>query len=367
MRKLIVKTLLLQGTLLHILSRNESAFSLLLPSFTLPRQKQTIFVNTIFTSSRTFHWNHQQHCQKKGNYHHQQQHHHRYNNIVSNKHWHSTNNSNNNNNNKYLHTMSLHTKRVVPSSLVSPMEKYSKYIRSIPVPAFLAVTTVVLPVWAVTVLPITVLYQVGKRLLQLPVSGNNHTNNDSKNINTLPPLDSGYVVDISTVLPREKRKYDIVVLGATGFTGRLAVLHLAKTYGIPSSNNKKDDPPSTSSERECVNWAIAGRNETKLRHVLEGLANELQMPSLITNVDIIIVDTSIPCTMPKLVENTRCVATTAGPYTLYGNTVVEFCVKYGTHYVDITGEVEWIQIMIDQWNDLAKQTGSIIVPFCGHE
>jgi short subunit dehydrogenase-like uncharacterized protein len=67
-----------------------------------------------------------------------------------------------------------------------------------------------------------------------------------------------------------------------------------------------------------------------------------------------------------LVQNTRVVATTAGPYTLYGNSVVEFCAKFGTHYVDITGEVDWVKAMICQWQSTAQQTGAKLIPFCGH-
>jgi short subunit dehydrogenase-like uncharacterized protein len=75
----------------------------------------------------------------------------------------------------------------------------------------------------------------------------------------------------------------------------------------------------------------------------------------------------VPSTLPKLVANTRVVATTAGPYTLYGSSVVEFAAKHGTHYVDITGEVDWVKAMLCQWHDTAQKTGAKIISFCGHE
>lgn len=204
--------------------------------------------------------------------------------------------------------------------------------------AFLA-TLVVIPIWATTLLPFTICWQIGKMvlkpLLKKPEAGQ---------------LDSGYKVSASDIVPREDRKYDVVVLGATGFTGGLAVRHLAKTYGV---NN-------------TVKWAIAGRTESKLKKVLKDLADELGIQDL-TNVDIIVVDTMNPSTLPKLVAQTRVVATTAGPYTLYGNHVVEFCAKFGTHYADITGELDWVRNMYLHWQDTAKQTGARLISFCGHD
>jgi hypothetical protein len=163
-------------------------------------------------------------------------------------------------------------------------------------------------------------------------------------------LDSGHVVGPSTIVPRSERQYDIVVLGATGFTGYLAARHLAKTYGVNQS----------------VKWAIAGRSATKLEQVKSALALELNQPEIATSLETIVVDTSIPATLPKLVSVTRVVASTAGPYSLYGNSVVEFCAKFGTHYVDITGEVLWVQAMLCQWQTTAQASGAILVPFCGH-
>jgi short subunit dehydrogenase-like uncharacterized protein len=169
-------------------------------------------------------------------------------------------------------------------------------------------------------------------------------------------LDSGYLVDESLIIPRAKRQYDIVILGATGFTGYLAARHIAKTYG-----NK-------------IKWAIAGRSAEKLQKVIQRLSQEVEQqhstgtdtkPAL--KIDTIICDTSVPSTLPNLVANTRVVATTAGPYSLYGTSVVEFCAKFGTHYVDITGEVDWVKAMICEFQGTAQKTGAKIIPFCGHE
>jgi short subunit dehydrogenase-like uncharacterized protein len=214
--------------------------------------------------------------------------------------------------------------------------------RNVPVPsaaAFVA-TLLAIPIFAITILPLTLLYQVAKAIVA-----------PFRPEKELPKLDSGYVVDASQIIPREQRKYDIVILGATGFTGRLAARHLAQQYGC---NGTK------------VRWAIAGRSQSKLNQVKEDLAKELGIEGM-KQIDSIIVDTSVASTMPALVEQTRVVASTAGPYTLYGSPVVEFCAKFGTHYVDITGEVDWVKAMAHQWNSVARKTGAKLVPFCGHD
>merc|ERR1719502_2519657 len=112
--------------------------------------------------------------------------------------------------------------------------------------------------------------------------------------------------------PLADRKYDVVLLGATGFTGGLAAKYLAKTYG------------------SSVKWAIAGRSAAKLEKVKAELNADYA--------DIIICDTSKPETLLKLVADTRTVATTAGPFDRYGSPVVHMCAAHGTGYCDITGE-----------------------------
>lgn len=235
------------------------------------------------------------------------------------------------------------------SSLESPLAKHGKRLPQASTSAFLF-TAACVPVWALTVLPLSVVYQVGSALVR-PIVGLGQSKKDAT-MTSAAKLDSGYVVDPSTVVPRSERQYDIVVLGATGFTGYLAARHLAKTYGGPKNASS-------------VKWAIAGRSQSKLEKVKSDLAKELNMDDLLS-LDTIVVDTSIAATLPKLVGQTRVVATTAGPYTLYGCSVVEFCAKFGTHYVDITGEVPWVKAMICQWQETAQSTGAVMIPFCGH-
>jgi hypothetical protein len=115
-------------------------------------------------------------------------------------------------------------------------------------------TAAFIPIWATTILPLSVIYQTGAAALR-PLANVVSPNNEAP-----PKLDSGYVVD--SITPRSERKYDVVVLGATGFTGYLAVRHLAKTYGV----------------NKTVKWAIAGRSEAKLEKVKRDLASARTQP-----------------------------------------------------------------------------------------
>jgi hypothetical protein len=146
--------------------------------------------------------------------------------------------------------------------------------------------------------------------------------------------------------PKLSRKYDLVVFGATGFTGKMAALYLAKQYG------------------SSVRWAIAGRR----RGALEAVRAEIAAahPSL-KDLPIVIADSSDPKSLEDMVITTRVVITTAGPFDKYGSDLVKFCALNGTHYCDITGETDWVRKMIDKYDSAARGTGARIVNFCGHD
>lgn len=205
--------------------------------------------------------------------------------------------------------------------LPSPIERDQRYIKEVSKFQFYSFLLIILPIWFCTVLPLSIIFQLFRLIIQAIVG---------KPTSHLPPIDSGIQVKLQDIIPLEKRKYDIVILGATGFTGRLAARHLAQRYSGNGSGGK-DDKKGT-----IVKWAIAGRNQKKMDFVKQELQKELNLSNECMNkIDTILVDTLDPTTMPALVQNTRVVATTAGPYQQYGNSVVEFCVKYGTHYVDM--------------------------------
>ena len=138
-----------------------------------------------------------------------------------------------------------------------------------------------------------------------------------------------------------ERPFDVVIYGATGFTGRQAAQYFAAH--APKS----------------LRWAIAGRSEAKLRDILSGLARP--------EVGSIVADSASPESVFAMCAKTRVVLTTAGPFALYGTPVVEGCVRARTHYVDITGETFWVHEMIERFHAQAVIDGTKIVPFCGYD
>ena len=227
--------------------------------------------------------------------------------------------------------------------------------------AFVA-SVVSVPIWATVLLPFTLVsctinflyHNLGKLLLSDAIT----TKNDTKEEEILTTTQNYWEEEIivTNMIPRDERKYDLVLFGATGFVGKLAVSYLAKEYGL--NNNHTE-----------VKWAIAGRSESKIKATLTAISQELggNVNDILKNVDVIIADTSDRSTLKRLVENTRSMASTVGPFQKYGSPLVEFCAKYGTHYADITGEVPWNKEMMRLYEHSAQQTGAKIVSFCGHD
>ena len=143
----------------------------------------------------------------------------------------------------------------------------------------------------------------------------------------------------------EGREFDIVVLGATGFTGALVAEYLCKRYAVG----------------DRLRWAAAGRNERKLAALRESLGSGA------ASLPIIVADTLDASAMRQLAERTRVVLTTVGPYARYGSEVVAACAASGTHYCDLAGEVQWIRRMIDAHHDTARGSGARIVHCCGFD
>ena len=142
------------------------------------------------------------------------------------------------------------------------------------------------------------------------------------------------------------RDFDVIVWGATGFTGRLVAEYLALTYGVG---------------RE-LRWAIAGRSADKLA-LIASMARESQAEELPQ----LLADINDPDSIDQLVQKTRVICTTVGPYALYGSVMVEACVKHGTHCCDLTGETPWMRKMIDQHQTAAESSGAKIVHTCGFD
>ena len=138
-------------------------------------------------------------------------------------------------------------------------------------------------------------------------------------------------------------QYDVVVLGATGFTGRLVAEYLMYQYGV----------------RGELKWAMAGRSEEKLISVKDLIGA--------SNVPHIVADSKDIKSLSALVKQTKVVCTTVGPYAKYGSELVELCVKHGVDYCDLSGEVQWMRKMIDHHHEAAKASGARIVHSCGFD
>ena len=140
------------------------------------------------------------------------------------------------------------------------------------------------------------------------------------------------------------KAFDLVVHGATGFTGRLVVEYLLQRYPAGSG----------------LRWAMGGRNADKLAAVRDGLGAPADTPLVVT-------DTTNPASLQTLMAQTRLVLTTVGPYQLYGNELVAACAASGVDYVDLCGEPAWMRQMIDAHEAAAQASGARIVFSCGFD
>jgi short subunit dehydrogenase-like uncharacterized protein len=151
-----------------------------------------------------------------------------------------------------------------------------------------------------------------------------------------------------------RREYDVVLYGASGWTGQFAARYLVDNYlpwGAP------------------VRWALGGRDRKKLEALLERLAREVPARAAeIRGVPLVVFDAlGDYAAVLKAARETAVIASVAGPYAEFGEPVVRACVEAGSHYVDITGETPWIGEMIDRYDSEARAKGAFIVPSCGFD
>jgi short subunit dehydrogenase-like uncharacterized protein len=140
-----------------------------------------------------------------------------------------------------------------------------------------------------------------------------------------------------------ERSYDIVVFGATGFTGALTAEYLARHA-----------PAET-------RWALAGRNMDKLEQV------RVRLGSASADLPLVLADVTDPGTLRSVAEATRVVITTVGPYGRYGEPLVAACAAAGTDYVDLTGEPEFVDRMWLGYHEQAVASGARLVHSCGFD
>jgi short subunit dehydrogenase-like uncharacterized protein len=140
------------------------------------------------------------------------------------------------------------------------------------------------------------------------------------------------------------KEFDIVIHGATGFTGRLVIEYLLQRYPAGSG----------------LRWAMGGRNADKLAQVRDAVKAPADTPLVVT-------DSADAASLDALMARTRLVLTTVGPYQLYGNELVAACARAGVDYVDLCGEPAWMRTMIDAHEAQAQASGARIVFSCGFD
>ncbi len=137
--------------------------------------------------------------------------------------------------------------------------------------------------------------------------------------------------------------YDIILWGATGFTGRQAARYLHEQYG----------------KKGLIKWALAGRNKNKL----EAIRNKIGA----VGIDIFVVPGGDAHAADKIAKLTKVVCSTVAPAAIYASEMVAACVHNGTDYCDLSGELHWLRKMIDQYDELARKTGARIINACGFD
>jgi short subunit dehydrogenase-like uncharacterized protein len=142
------------------------------------------------------------------------------------------------------------------------------------------------------------------------------------------------------------RRFDIVLFGATGFTGKLVAEYLA------------------GAAPRDLRWALAGRNREKLEAVRRDLG---AIASAAADLPILVADADDERALAELVPQTTVICTTVGPYMKYGAKLAAACARAGTHYCDLTGEVPFMRASIDANHEAAKASGSRIVHACGFD
>eukprot|EP00440_Ansanella_granifera_P055020 gb/GFBE01059643.1/.p1 GENE.gb/GFBE01059643.1/~~gb/GFBE01059643.1/.p1 ORF type:complete len:443 (+),score=71.55 gb/GFBE01059643.1/:1-1329(+) len=151
------------------------------------------------------------------------------------------------------------------------------------------------------------------------------------------------------------RQFDVVIWGATGFTGRLVTAAMAGcqepffSCSLPNPGRPRG-----------VRYALAGRSRQKL----EKLREECGCGA---DVEVFVAEADDSAGIASFVAQTKVVVATAGPFKLYSDVLVGQCAALGTHYVDITGEVAWVRSLIDRYDGLARATGAVLCSMCGFD
>ncbi|XP_074078943.1 saccharopine dehydrogenase-like oxidoreductase [Macrotis lagotis] len=153
----------------------------------------------------------------------------------------------------------------------------------------------------------------------------------------------------------DRRPYELVVFGASGFTGQFVALEVARQR------------PSPEPRGPALRWAVAGRSRVKLTEVLEKVAEKLERPTLPAEVGIIICDVINPASLDEMAKQAAVVLNCVGPYRFYGEPVVKACIENGASCIDISGEPQFLEEMYWKYNERAAEKGVYIIGSSGFD
>ncbi|XP_030369592.1 saccharopine dehydrogenase-like oxidoreductase [Scaptodrosophila lebanonensis] len=141
-------------------------------------------------------------------------------------------------------------------------------------------------------------------------------------------------------------RLDVIIFGATGFTGKYTVYEAVKVL-------------------DNLRWGIAGRNHDKLKAVLEEMGTKSKKD--LSHIPIFLADVNDEASLLEMAKRCRVLVNTAGPYRFYGEKVVNACIEAGTHHVDVSGEPQYMENMQLKYNERARQRGVYVVSACGFD
>lgn len=141
------------------------------------------------------------------------------------------------------------------------------------------------------------------------------------------------------------RQFDIILFGATSFVGEILTRYMLAQQPLNGE----------------MKWAIAGRSPTKLNQLKLSLGDAAEA------LPIVVADTDNQASIDAMCGSTKVIASTVGPYALYGEPVIQSCAALGTDYCDLTGEPQWIHKMLGRHEAAAKKSGARIVNCCGFD
>lgn len=180
-------------------------------------------------------------------------------------------------------------------------------------------------------------------------NSNNASPNPEAKATTVTPETTSEVAPTAASATNEKaspraEKYDFVLFGASSFVGEIFCEYMTNEYTV-----------------QQVNWAIAGRSQSKLDQLKRALGDKAKA------IPVLVADANDEASLKQLCESTKVIVSTVGPYALYGEPLVKVCAETGTDYCDLTGEAHWIGAMIRKYQSQAEQSGARIVNSCGFD